>query len=125
MSDAGRSQTRYRRPRWFPRRLWLRAFVAGERQILSGYVEPWQVRQYAKASAVIGKVWDLHGKPYCNDRPGFGPVGKTWWCSACLQPWPCATALLVIDHGSGAEREYEPLTLVSRPAQVSDTRGEA
>jgi hypothetical protein len=103
------------RPRWFPQVWWRRAFFAGREYERSVWREPWEVRHYRKADDLLRKVWNLHSTPVTHDRPGFGGVGRTFWCSHCRMPWPCDTARLVINWGEIEERDYEPLRLIERP----------
>jgi hypothetical protein len=99
--------------RWSAGRLWKRERMCPGVQPAP---EPWQAKAYRKADDLLGKVWDLHGTPVTHDRPGFGGVGRTFWCSHCRMPWPCETARLVINWGEVIKRDYEP--------RVTETGGE-
>lgn len=117
MSEPSRS-----RPWWVPRLAWNHAFRAGRRYEQGRYQEPWQVKRYRKADSLLRKVWDLHGTPITHDRPGFGGVGRNFWCSHCSMAWPCETARLVMNWGEMEERDYEPLRLVERRKALDDLR---
>ena len=78
--------------------------------------ETWKTEAYYDASALITRVWTLHGVPQMHpNHPGYGGVGQAFYCSHCHMPWPCETARLLINWGETENRDYEPLRLTAKP----------
>lgn len=91
--------------RWWKRERWCHG--------VSMPPEPWQAKAYRRAQARLDAVWEMHGKPYTNDKPGDYRDGM-FWCASDLTPWPCATARLLLDE------DYEPLRLTKRADASAD-----
>jgi hypothetical protein len=88
----------------YARQQYERARVHGEseRQRLAECVE--------RVEGQLEEIWKLHSPPYQQQLHSdtWYDAGNAWYCPGCRQPWPCATATVIIG------RDYEPLKLVPK-----------
>lgn len=73
----------------------------------------WRDQDRESLRNVLKGVDQLH-QPYLGGEFGHRHSGERFWCEGCRQPYPCATAKVLLTYGNGADVEqWAPVTLAA------------